>query len=80
METLPPDTKSISFMGIRRHESNKRKNYKRTREDSKISNQIVSMPIIEWTDFDVWLYIRYKKLIFNDAYKMGYRRVGCGVA
>lgn len=77
METLPPDTKSISFMGIRRHESNKRKNYKRTREDSKISNQIVSMPIIEWTDFDVWLYIRYKKLIFNDAYKMGYRRVGC---
>ncbi len=64
-------------MGIRRSESNIRKNYDRTQYESKISNQVVAMPIINWSDFDVWLYIRYKKLPFNDAYKLGYRRVGC---
>ena len=35
------------------------------------------MPIIDWADFDIWLYIKYKKLAFNNAYKLGYRRVGC---
>ena len=35
------------------------------------------MPIIEWTDYDVWLYILYKNLLINDCYQYGYKRVGC---
>lgn len=69
--------KSLTFLGIRRSESNKRKNYERTQKKSKIGSQINAMPIIDWTDYDVWLYILYKGLKFNDAYKYGYKRVGC---
>lgn len=77
IQALPKGYKFLSFMGIRKRESNNRKNYTQTQYESKISNQVVAMPIIDWSDFDVWLYIRYKKLPFNDAYKLGYRRVGC---
>ena len=68
---------SLTFLGIRRSESNERKNYERTQEHSKISTQVNAMPIIDWMDYDVWLYILYKELKFNDAYRYGYKRVGC---
>lgn len=74
---LPGDKHSLTFAGIRRMESNTRKNYDQTRTDSKISRQIVAMPIIDWSDYDVWLYIKYRKIKFNNAYKLGYKRVGC---
>ncbi len=77
VQALPKNNGLLTFMGIRRNESNSRRNYKRTQYKSKISKQIVAMPIIDWSDFDVWLYIRYKQLSFNNAYKLGYRRVGC---
>lgn len=68
---------SLTFLGIRHSESKERKNYSRTQVKSKISSQINAMPIIEWSDFDVWLYIIYKKIMFNIAYKWGFKRVGC---
>ncbi len=68
---------SLTFLGIRHSESKERMNYKRTQKHSKISSQINAMPIIEWSDCDVWLYILYKNISFNDAYKWGYKRVGC---
>lgn len=71
------DGNSLTFLGIRRSESNERKGYTRTQKNSKIGSQINGMPIIDWTDYDVWLYILYKKLYFNPAYRYGYKRVGC---
>ena len=68
---------SLTFLGIRRSESRERQKYERTQVDSKIGSQTNAMPIIEWSDFDVWLYILYKGLLFNDAYRWGYKRVGC---
>ena len=68
---------SLTFLGIRHSESRERQNYERTQSHSKIGSQINAMPIIEWSDCDVWLYILYKKIAFNDAYKWGYKRVGC---
>lgn len=68
---------SLSFLGIRHSESRERQNYERTQDHSKIGSQINAMPIIEWSDCDVWLYIMYKGIRFNDAYKWGYKRVGC---
>ena len=68
---------SLSFLGIRHSESRERQNYERTQDKSKIGSQINAMPIIEWFDCDVWLYILYKQLKFNDAYRWGYKRVGC---
>lgn len=68
---------SLTFLGIRHSESRERQNYERTQNHSKIGSQINAMPIIEWSDCDVWLYLLYKGIAFNDAYKWGYKRVGC---
>lgn len=68
---------SLTFLGIRHSESTARAKYERTQETSKISSQINAMPIIEWTDYDVWLYILAKDLVFNNCYQYGYKRVGC---
>lgn len=35
------------------------------------------MPIFNWLDADVWLYILSKEMDFNLAYTMGFTRVGC---
>lgn len=78
LESVFSDNKKIlSFQGIRRSESSSRSKYDRTSESSKIQKQEVASPIIDWTDFDVWLYILSNKLLFNDAYKYGFTRVGC---
>lgn len=68
---------SLTFLGIRHSESSARAGYERTQETSKISSQVNAMPIIEWTDYDVWLYILSKNLLINDCYQYGYKRVGC---
>ncbi len=70
-------TRILSFQGIRRNESKSRSKYDRDSSDSKIKKQAVASPIIDWIDFDVWLYILTKKIDFNDAYKQGFSRVGC---
>ena len=71
------DGNSLTFLGIRHSESKERQSYERTHDHSKIGSQINAMPIIEWSDCDVWLYILYKGIKFNDAYRFGYKRVGC---
>ena len=68
---------SLTFLGIRRSESKERRKYDRTQDHSKIGSQINAMPIIDWNDCDVWLYILYKGICFNNAYRWGYKRVGC---
>jgi len=67
----------ITFQGIRRGESAARSKYDRESNDSKIKKQIAVEPIIDWLDFDVWLYILSNNVDFNDAYRQGFSRVGC---
>lgn len=67
----------LSFQGIRRAESVSRSKYDRDSRNSKISKQLVSSPIIDWLNFDVWLYILSNHLPFNNAYRQGFSRVGC---
>ncbi|WFD11307.1 phosphoadenosine phosphosulfate reductase family protein [Tepidibacter hydrothermalis] len=67
----------LTFYGIRRSESVKRSNYERESESPKITKQKVVSPIIYWFDFDIWLYILSTGIDFNDAYRLGYSRVGC---
>jgi phosphoadenosine phosphosulfate reductase len=69
--------KILSFHGIRRVESVSRSKYSMSTENSKLSKQFVFAPIIDWLDFDVWLYILSEKIDFNYSYKLGYGRVGC---
>lgn len=67
----------LSFQGIRHNESASRSKYERESVNSKISKQTVVSPIIDWIDFDVWLYILTTGIDFNYAYRLGWTRVGC---
>lgn len=66
-----------TFYGIRRSESKSRNSYNRDDDSPKISKQKVTSPIIDWLDYDVWLYILSTGIDFNSAYRLGYSRVGC---
>ncbi|EHE98245.1 phosphoadenosine phosphosulfate reductase domain-containing protein [Enterocloster citroniae] len=67
----------ITFYGIRRSESSSRNKYDRESDSPKIAIQRTVSPIIDWMDFDVWLYILSTGIDFNTAYRLGYARVGC---
>ncbi len=67
----------LTFYGIRAVESNTRKGYGQVSDSPKITSQKVVSPIFGWLDFDVWLYILSRKINYNHAYRLGYRRVGC---
>ena len=70
-------TNILSFQGIRHSESISRSKYERESESPKITKQTVASPIIDWIDFDVWLYILTTGIDFNYAYRLGWTRVGC---
>lgn len=70
-------TNILTFYGIRKSESASRSKYDRQSESPKITKQTVVSPIIDWIDFDIWLYILTTGIDFNEAYKLGYSRVGC---
>lgn len=67
----------LSFQGLRRSESAARSKYERESSGAKIVKQQTAAPIIDWIDFDVWLYILANKIPFNNAYRKGFSRVGC---
>lgn len=41
------------------------------------SSKITLKPIVDWSDSDVWEYIKKYNLPLNPLYAMGYNRVGC---
>ena len=70
----------LTFYGIRKSESVSRSKYNRVENDAesvKIQQQTVASPIFFWKDLDVWLYLLAEKVDFNEAYRLGYDRVGC---
>lgn len=74
------DKQILTFYGIRKNESVSRSKYSRVTENTetvKIQKQTVASPIFEWKDLDVWLYLLSEKVDFNDAYRLGYDRIGC---
>lgn len=80
LNSLYKDQQILTFYGIRKYESVSRSKYSRvtaSTENVKIQKQTVAAPIFAWKDLDVWLYILGEKVDFNDAYRLGYDRVGC---
>ena len=70
----------LTFYGIRKSESVSRSKYNRIEENTesvKIQQQTVASPIFFWRDADIWLYILSENVDFNEAYRLGYDRVGC---
>ncbi len=80
LNSLYRDKEILTFYGIRKNESVSRSKYNRVEnsaESVKIQKQKVASPIFLWKDIDVWLYILGEGIDFNDAYRLGYDRVGC---
>jgi phosphoadenosine phosphosulfate reductase len=80
LNRLYGDRSILTFYGIRKCESLARSRYNRVEDSAdavKIQKQKVASPIFLWKDMDVWLYIFGEDIDFNDAYRLGYDRVGC---
>lgn len=74
------DKSILTFYGIRKCESVTRSKYNRIEDNAesiKIQQQKVASPIFFWKDIDIWLYLLSEKVDFNEAYRLGYDRVGC---
>lgn len=71
--------KTILFDGVRRDESHNRANHLRIADSVKHNNVINTRPIIEWNDFEVYLYMFYAGIKPNDEYRIGLNRVGCSI-
>jgi phosphoadenosine phosphosulfate reductase len=67
----------ISFEGIRKNESVRRRNRERLYLNKKIVHQLSAYPILDWKEVEVWLFILAREIDFNDAYLKGFARVGC---
>ena len=74
------DCDILTYYGIRKCESVNRSKYNRVEDSAdtiKIRKQKTASPIFLWKDIDIWLYIFSQNIDFNDAYRLGYDRVGC---
>ena len=74
------DCDILTYYGIRKCESVNRSKYNRIEDSAdtiKIRKQKTASPIFLWKDIDVWLYILGEGVDFNEAYRLGYDRVGC---
>lgn len=83
---LDKDKRYIIFLGARKYESVKRSDY-----DWDLNEKMVEigrdlnvpmewrrfLPIVEWKDADVWLFILKENIPFNPMYRLGYNRTGC---
>lgn len=46
-------------------------------EECRLRSERVVNPIIDWTDEDVWAFIKDRNIPYNPLYDMGFKRVGC---
>ena len=82
VDNLDKNENILLFMGMRNQESNTRSGYGDeiiNPEWGKTNWQGI-LPIREWSEIDVWLYIMWKNIEINPKYKKGYSRVGCAIA
>ncbi|TCK89113.1 phosphoadenosine phosphosulfate reductase [Natranaerovirga hydrolytica] len=80
LNSMYRDKNILTFYGIRKCESVSRSKYNRVEDNAetvKIQKQKVASPIFLWKDIDIWLYLFGENVDFNEAYRLGYDRVGC---
>ncbi len=67
----------VVITGIRWAESSNRKNRRMTESCYKDGTKIYLHPIIDWSDSDVWEFIRKYKILYCKLYDEGFKRLGC---
>ena len=76
-EYLNSEKHIVVFEGVRSEESSKRKTYDRFAKGKKLDSISNARPILNWNLSEVFLYLLYKEIKLNSAYKFGLTRVGC---
>lgn len=81
IDNFDDNAKLLFLFGMRNDESNHRASYGDVWVNDKWGKRdwIGILPIREWTDLDIWLYILREDIEINLKYKKGYDRVGCGI-
>ena len=82
MKLLREENRAAQIMmvtGVRSEESLQRSDYEEFSIGNKVAGQYSFHPILNWTSFEIYLHVYNNNLIFNDAYKYGFNRVGCVV-
>ncbi len=67
----------VKILGMRTQESSSRKNYKLFTPHRSQPNTYWLLPIYDWSDAEVWEYIRMRKLSYCSLYDEGFTRLGC---
>lgn len=67
----------LAYVGVRGSESVRRNEYEFESNGMKQKGQRSANPILDWTSYEVWLYIYANKLIVNETYRKGNARAGC---
>lgn len=66
----------VWITGLRREQSPTRTNMQYAEWDE--SNQIIKLnPILDWTEQDVWAYIKENNIPYNTLHNKGFRSIGC---
>jgi phosphoadenosine phosphosulfate reductase len=63
--------------GIRWEESGRRSRRRMVETCMKGATRVYLHPIIEWSEKDVWQYIRENGLLYPSLYDEGFKRIGC---
>lgn len=63
--------------GIRRNQSGTRSDVKKIEIDYKHDQKIKINPLADWTQSQVWKYIKEKNIPYSDLYDKGYTSIGC---
>jgi len=67
----------IVVTGIRWAESANRKNRKMVESCNKLAGKNYVHPIIDWSDQEVWQFIRDYNILYCKLYDEGFKRLGC---
>ncbi|MEZ5334850.1 MAG: phosphoadenosine phosphosulfate reductase family protein [Methanolobus sp.] len=76
-ECLAESPTCITVDGKRRYESFSRANVSTSEKNPFVPGQLNIFPIKDWKAIEVWLYIYWRKLDYNQLYDLGFERVGC---
>lgn len=71
--------KVLTLDGVRWEESKRRQSYSQIFYETKIPNNMTASPIIDWSSLEEWLYILSENILLNEAYRRGFKRIGCVV-
>lgn len=67
----------VKILGIRADESNKRAGYDCFMQHTKDETTHWLLPVLRWSDSDIWQYVAERNLKTCSLYREGFSRIGC---